>query len=50
MNNSSLTLYLEINDFNFIFFVTENNVDNDFKVNYKLITPLGGLKITEFLI
>ena len=44
MNNSSLTLYLEINDFNFIFFVTENNVDNDFKVNYKLITPLGGIE------
>ena len=44
MNNSTLTLYLEINDFNFIFFVTENNVDNDFKVNYKLITPLGGIE------
>ena len=44
MNNSSLTLYLEINDFNFIFFVTENNDDNDFKINYKLITPLGGIE------
>ena len=44
MNNSTLTLYLEINDFNFIFFVTENNDDNDFKINYKLITPLGGVE------
>ena len=44
MNNSSLTLYLEINNSNFIFFVTENNDDNDFKINYKLITPLVGIE------
>ena len=44
MNKTSLTLYLEINDLNFIFFVTENVNDNDLKVNYKLITPLKGIE------
>ena len=44
MKNSSLSLYLEINDLNFIFFVTENNTENDFKINHKLITPLEGIE------
>ena len=44
MNKTSLTLYLEINDLNFIFFVTENDNDNDLKVKYKLITPLKGIE------
>lgn len=44
MNKTSLTLYLEINDLNFIFFITENDNDNDLKVKYKLITPLKGIE------
>ena len=48
MKNSSLSLYLEINDLNFIFFVTENNTENDFKINHKLITPHEVLKIIEY--
>ncbi len=39
----SLSLFLEINNFNFIFFVVENN-EEGFKVNYKLITPLNGIE------
>ena len=44
MKNSPLSIYLEINDLNFIFFVTENNSEHDFKINHKLIAPLEGVE------
>ncbi len=50
MKNSSLTLYLEINNHNFIFMVVESDEQNNFKIIYKLELPLKGIdgsKITD---
>ena len=44
MENTDLTLYLELNDSNFIFFVCENDQQNYFKLSYKTIVPLEGIK------
>ena len=43
MKNLSPKLYLEINNSNLIFFVIEDDYQNDFKISYKLTTPLTGL-------
>lgn len=43
MKNLSPKLYLEINNSNLIFFVIEDDYQNDFKISYKLTTPLIGL-------
>ena len=43
MKNSSLTLYLEINDLNYIFYVGENDEQNNFKIVYEKETPLEGI-------
>tara|TARA_Y200000002_G_scaffold383092_1_gene403152 strand:+ start:2350 stop:3546 length:1197 start_codon:yes stop_codon:yes gene_type:complete len=51
MKNSYLTLYVEINDTNFIFFVTENDEQNNFKLSFKLAVPLNGIennRITDY--
>ncbi len=44
MDKTDFTLYLEINDLNFIFFVGEKNDQNFFKLSYKTIVPLEGIK------
>ena len=43
MKHLSLTLYLEINNFNFIFFVRSNDDQNNFKTIFKLKTKLEGI-------
>ena len=43
MNNSSLTLLLEINNQSYIFFVCENDEFNNFKIVYNLELPLKGI-------
>ena len=51
MKNFSLTLYLEINNLNYIFFVVENNGPGNFKILYKSELPLKGIennKIIDF--
>ena len=42
MKNSKFTLYIEINKLNFIFLVTENDEQDNFKINYKLEAPIIG--------
>ena len=44
MKNSSLKLYLEINNFSFIFLVGESNKNENFKIAYKLEIPLQGIE------
>ena len=44
MDKTDFTLYLEINDLNFIFFVGEKNEQNFFKLSHKTIVPLEGIK------
>ena len=50
MQDTYLTLYIEINDSDFIFFVTQNDEQNNFKIIYKFTTPLKGIEksITDF--
>ncbi len=43
MKHLSLTLYLEINNINFIFFVRSNDDQNNFKTIYKLKAKLEGI-------
>ena len=43
MKNSSLSLYLEINDLSYIFFVGKNDDNNNFKIIYKLELLLEGI-------
>ena len=43
MKHLSLTLYLEINNTNFIFFVRRNDDQNNFKTIYELKTKLEGI-------
>ncbi len=44
MKNLIQKLYLEINNSDFTFFVVEDNHQGDFKISYKLKTPLIGLE------
>ena len=44
MKNLIPKLYIEINNLNFTFFVVEDNNQGDFKILYKLETPLIGLE------
>ena len=44
MKNYSLTLCLEINNTSYIFFVTQNDDKNNFKIVYSLETPLIGIE------
>jgi len=44
MKYSSLTLYLEINDTSFIFFAVEIDEKNNFKIVYKLESPVKGIE------
>ena len=39
-----LTLYLEINNTNYIFFVGNSDEQNNFKIVYKLEVPLKGIE------
>ena len=51
MQDTYLTLYIEINESDFIFFVTQNDEQNNFEIIYKLTTPLKGIEknsITDF--
>ena len=43
MKNSTQKLFLEINNSNFTFFVVEDDNQGDFKISYKLKTPINGL-------
>ena len=43
MRNSSLKFYLEINNKSYIFFVGENDENNNFKIVYKLEQPITGI-------
>ena len=43
MKNSSLSLYLEINNLSFIFLVGEKDQQDNFKIVYKLELPLRGI-------
>ena len=43
MKNTSLILYLEINDSNYIFYVGKNDEQNDFQTVYEFKTPLIGI-------
>ena len=48
--NPAQTLYLEINNTNYVFFVGDNDEQNNFKITYKLEIPLKGIedyKITD---
>ena len=44
MKNSKFTLYVEINKLSFIFFVTENDDQDNLKISYKLEVPIIGFK------
>ena len=51
MKNSSLELYLEINNLSFIFFVGDSDEYNELKIIFKLELPLQGIennRITDF--
>ena len=50
MQDTYLTLYIEINDSDFIFFVTQNDEQNNFKIIYKFTTPLKGIEKKVLLI
>ena len=49
MKYSSLTLYLEINNLNYVFFVGEYDEQNNFKVVYKLKLPLKEIENNKIL-
>ncbi len=44
MNYSNLNLYLEINQSNFIFFITDSNNENNIKVIDQIEIPLAGIE------
>ena len=44
MKNFSPTLYIEINDLNFIFSVGTHNQQNDFEIIYTKVVPLAGFE------
>ena len=43
MGNSFFNLYVEINNSSYVFFVSENNEQNNFKIIYHLPVPLNGI-------
>ena len=43
MNKNTLSLFLEINEVNFIFFVGSEDEQSNFKIAYKLVLPLIGI-------
>ena len=43
MSNNSSTLFIEINNFEFIFIVVSNLEDDDFKIIYRTSVPLQGI-------
>ena len=43
MKNSSTTLYLEINNLSYSFFVGKNDERDNFKILYELKLPLKGI-------
>ena len=49
MKNSTLSLYLEINNLNYIFFAGERDEQNTFKTVYKLELPLEGINNNKIL-
>ena len=49
MKNISLTLFLEINNSKYTFFVGESNELDNFKIKYKLDLPLDGIKNNKIL-
>ena len=49
MKNSSLSLYLEINNLNYIFFAGETDEQNNFKIVYKLELPIEGINNNKIL-
>ena len=44
MKNPSLTLYLEINNLSYIFFVGEIDKNDNLRIVYKLKLPLTGIQ------
>ena len=44
MKNPTLTLYLEINNFNYVFFVGEKDKEDNLKILHKLEIPLQGIE------
>ena len=51
MENSSKTLYLEISNFKYAFFVGENNGENNLRIIYEQEIPIQGLdenRISDF--
>ena len=51
MKDSYLTLFIEINDTNFEFFVTQNDEHNNIEIAKKILVPLKGIEkssITDF--
>ena len=43
-NYAQLTLFIEINNTNYIFFVRKSDEQNNFKIIYKLEVPLKGIE------
>ena len=43
MSNSFFDLYIEINNSSYVFFVSEKNEQNNFKIVYHLPVPLKGI-------
>ena len=48
MRDNLLTLFLEINQLNFIFFVTKSDDQNNFKTVYKISVPIVGFQNNNF--
>ena len=49
MSDKSFNLYLEIKSSNFIFYIQENDAQNNFKINYKLDVPAIGLEDNKII-
>ena len=44
MNDDNLILFIEINNFNYIFSVGKIDEQNNFKISYELKSPLEGIE------
>ena len=49
MSDKNFNLYLEIKSSNFIFYIQENDAQNNFKINYKLDVPAIGLEDNKII-
>ena len=49
MNKSDFTFYVEINEFDYIFYIGENDEQKNFKVLYEYKVPLNGIKNSQIL-